>query len=132
VRERSWLDRMMNSVGNTLDEWAAMMTTAEFWGVFAIAATVIGFLLAAGLMLTDFDMVRMGNCFNASNLNAYVLFNILLFFVFDGLLAIGEIFNYFDSKKRGVPHKRSPLFWFTVITLGLGSVGLVMVKSSCG
>jgi hypothetical protein len=122
----------MTSIGNTLDEWGTMMTTAEFWAVFAIAATVVGFLLAAGLMLTDFDLVRMGNCFNANNLNAYVLFNILLFFVFDGLLAIGEIFNYFDSKKRGVPHKRSQLFWFTVITLGLGSVGLILVKNSCG
>jgi phosphate starvation-inducible membrane PsiE len=127
VQKRSWLD----SVSDTIEEWSAIVATVEFWSIVAVGATFVGFLIAAGAMLTDFSIMRMTNCFNASNLNAYLLFNILLFFVFDGLLAIGEIFNYFESKRNGVPHKRSSLFWFMIITLGLGSAGLVMLKSAC-
>jgi len=122
---------MVDSVVRTLDEWFAMMCTRDFWGIVAVGATLVGFLAAAMIMLINFDMMHMRTCFNASNISAYLMFNTLLFFVFSGLLALGEVLNYFDNKRRGIPHKRSSLFWFFMITLALGSVGLVMLKISC-
>lgn len=132
MQKKSWLEQKLYSVSNTFEEWAAMMSTTEFWGIVAAGATLIGFLLSGAIMLTNFDMMRMSNCFNASNLSAYLLFNVLLFFVFDGLLALGEIFNYFDNRKNGIPYKRSAMFWLAIVTLALGSIGLIMVKNSCG
>jgi len=40
-------------------------------------------------------------------MSAYLMFNTLLFFCFGGMLAMGEVFNYFANKKRGIPHKFS-------------------------
>lgn len=131
MRHKNWLDRIADSIVHTLDEWGAMMCTREFWGIVAVGATVVGFLIAAGIMLIDLDIMRMRNCFNASNMSAYLMFNTLMFFVFGGMLALGETFNYFDNKRRGIPHKRSSLLWFIIVTTALGSVGLMMLKSSC-
>lgn len=131
MRRKNWLDRILDSIAHTLDEWISIVCTRDFWAVVAVGMTVIGFLLAAIIMMINFDIMRMRSCFNASNLNAYLMFNILLFFVFDGMLAIGEVFNYFDNKRRGIPHTRSALFWFIIITMALGSGGLVMLKISC-
>ena len=107
------------------------MSTREFWGMVAIGAIVEAFFVAAFVMLTNFDAMRMRSCFHASNMSAYLLLNTLLFFVFGGLLAVGEVFNYFDNKKRGIPHKTISLFWFVIITVSLGTVELVMIKQSC-
>lgn len=131
LRHKGWLERMVDSLVRTLDEWFAMMCTREFWGIVAVGATVVGFLIAAAMMLINFDAMRMKNCFDASNMSAYLMFNVLLFFVFGGMLALGEVFNYFDNKKRGIPHKSSSLFWFVIVTTALGSIGLVMLKASC-
>ena len=122
---------MLTSISRTLDDWIAMVCTRDFWAIFAVGATLIGFLVAAAIMMTNFDMLRMRNCFNASNLNAYLMFNILMFFAFGGAVAMGEMFNYFDNRRRGIPHRRGPLFWFIIITVSLGSIGLVMLKESC-
>jgi hypothetical protein len=73
----------------------------------------------------------MRSCFNASNLNAFLMFNILMLFIFDGFFALGEIFNYFDDKRRGIPHKPRALAAFVIINLALGTVGLILVKISC-
>lgn len=107
------------------------MSTRDFWAIFAVGATAAGFLAAAIFMMINFDMMRMRNCFNASNLNAYVMFNVLLFFAFAGACALGEAFNYFENKRRNIPHAFTALFWFFVITVGLGSAGLVLLKVSC-
>ena len=131
MRHKSWLDRFLNSIARTLDEWYDMMCTLDFWGIVAVAATVLGFLIAAGIMMINFDIMRMKNCFNASNMSAYLMFNILLFFVLGGVIALGEVFNYFDNKRRGVPHKISSVFWLVIITTSLGIIGLVMLKASC-
>lgn len=122
---------MLVSIGRTLDEWAAIVTTRDFWAIFAVAATVAGFLAAAIIMMINFDAMRMRNCFNASNLNAYLMFNILMFFALGGFMALGEAFNYFDNKRRGFPHKLGQMFWFFIVTIALGSIGLVMLKISC-
>lgn len=121
----------MDPIAHTLEEWGAMMCTRDFWGIVAVGATVSGFLIAALIMMTNFDIMRMRNCFDASNMSAYLMFNTLLFFVFGGMLAIGEVFNYFDNRRRGIPHKRSALFWFVMVTTTLGSIGLVLLKISC-
>ncbi len=131
MRDKSWLDQTVNSIARTLDEWGAMMCTREFWGIVAIGTTVVGFLMAAGIMMINFDIMRMKNCFKASNMSAYVMFNVLMFFVLGGVMAIGEGFNYFDNKKRGIPHKLGSVFWLIMVTVTLGSVGLVMLKISC-
>ena len=131
LRQRNWLDRLLISISRTIDDWIALMQTREFWSVAAVGATVVGFLIAAMSMLINFDLMRMRNCFDASNFNAYLMFHILLFFVFDGMLAIGEIFNYFDDRRRGIPHKIGTLFWLIIITTALGSAGLIMVRVSC-
>lgn len=122
---------MLTSISRTVDSWIAIMSTGDFWAIFAVGATAIGFLLAAGIMMTNFDMLRMRSCFNASNLNSYLMFNILMFFALGGALALGEVFNYFDDKRRNIPHKRGSLFWLLIITVSLGSGGLIMLKSSC-
>jgi hypothetical protein len=122
---------MVNSIARTFDEWVAMMCTREFWGIVTVGTTVIGFLIAAGIMMVNFDVMRMRNCFNASNMSAYVMFNVLLFFVLGGAMALGEAFNYFDNKKRGIPHKLGLVFWLVIVTITLGSIGLVMLKISC-
>ena len=127
MQDRSWLEKM----ADTLSEWGAMMLTREFWGIIAVGVTVVGFLVAAGIMLIDFDGMRMRNCFNASNMSAYLMFNVLMFFALGGVMALGEVFNYFDCKKQGVEHKVGPLFWLVIITTALGSIGLVMLKVSC-
>lgn len=131
LRHKSWLDRMTDSIARTLDEWVTMMYTRDFWAIVAVGATVAGFLIAAIIMMTNFDMMRMRGCFNASNMNAYLMFNVLMFFVLAGVMALGEVFNYFDNKKRGIPHKSSSLLWLFTITMALGSIGLVMLKVSC-
>jgi hypothetical protein len=131
LRHKSLLERIVDSIARTLDEWGAMMRTRDFWGIVAVGSTVVGFLLAAGVMLIDFDAMRMRNCFNASNISAYLMFNTLLFFVFGGMLALGEAFNYFDNKRRGIPHRLGSVFWLVIITTALGSIGLVMLKISC-
>ena len=131
MRHKSWLDRMLDSIAHTLDEWFDMMCTRDFWAIVAVGATVVGFLIAAIIMMTNFDMMRMRGCFNASNMSAYLMFNVLMFFVLAGVMAIGEVFNYFDNKKRGIPHKPSSLLWLFTITMALGSIGLVMLKRSC-
>jgi hypothetical protein len=115
----------------TLEEWGAIMSTREFWAIVAVGATIVAFMVAAFIMLTNFDAMRMRSCFNASNLSAYLMFNTLLFFAFGGLLAVGEVFNYFDNKKRGIPHKSVSIFWFVIVTVALGAVELVMLKMSC-
>lgn len=131
MRHKNWGDRALDSIARTLDEWIAIMSTRDFWAIFVVGSTLVGFLIAAIIMMINFDMMRMKNCFNASNTNAYLMFNILLFFVFDGLLALGEAFNYFDNRKRGIPHQLSSLVWFFSITLALGSAGLIMLKIAC-
>jgi len=131
LRRKNWFDRMMDSIAGTLEEWFAMMCTRDFWTIVAVGSTMIGFLIAAGIMLTNFNMMRMKSCFNASNMSAYLMFNILLFFVLGGMMALGEVFNYVDNRKRGIPHKRSSVFWLVIVTTALGSVGLVMLKISC-
>lgn len=131
MQRKSLLDRMMKSFSETIEEWLAIMQTQEFWAFIAVAGTIAGFLLAASFMLINFDMMRMKSCFDASNISAYLMFNILMFFAFGGVLAMGEVFNYFDSKKRGIPHKIGSLFWLVIVTTALGSAGLVMLKLSC-
>jgi len=131
LRHKSWLDRLLDSIARTLDEWYDMMCTRDFWGILAIGTTVVGFLIAAGIMMIDFNVMRMRNCFNASNMSAYLMFNVLMFFVMGGVMALGEAFNYFDNKKRGIPHKLGSVFWLIIVTTSLGSVGLVMLKISC-
>ena len=127
MRHKSWADR----IAETLEGWLVLMSTRDFWGVVAVAATVAAFLVAAFVMMTNFDIMRMRNCFNASNMSAYLMLNTVLFFVFGGLLAVGEAFNYFDNRKRGIPHKKISLFWFVIITMTLGTVELMMMKVSC-
>lgn len=131
MRHKSLLDRMVDSFVRTLDEWGAMMCTREFWGIVAIGTTVLGFVISALIMLIKFDPMRMRNCFNASNMNAYLMFNVLMFFSLAGVMSLGEAFNYFDNKKRGIPHKLGSIFWLIMVTTTLGSVGLVMLKISC-
>jgi hypothetical protein len=121
----------MDDISQALSEWVAIVTTREFWGLVAVGTTVIGFLMAAGSMMVNFDSMRMRDCFNASDLNAYLMFNILMFFVFAGVMALGEAFNYVDSKRRGEPHKLGSTFSLVIITTALGSIGLVMLKISC-
>jgi hypothetical protein len=131
LQSNNWLDRTLDSGARKLDALIALMSTRDFWSILAVSSTVGGFLIAAMVMLTNFDIWRMRNCFHASNMSAYLMFNALLFFVFGGMLAMGEVFNYFDNKKRGIPHKRKSLFWFVIITSTLGTVELVMLKISC-
>lgn len=121
----------MDSITETLSDWVDIMSTREFWGIVAVGTTVIGFLFAAGSMMVNFDSMRMRDCFNASDWSAYLMFNILMFFIFAGVMALGEAFNYFDSKKRGEPHKLGSTFSLVIITTALGSIGLVMLKISC-
>ena len=127
MKKKSLLDQLMEM----LAEWGAVMCTREFWAIVAIGALVAAFLVAAFVMLTNFNVMRMRSCFNASNMSAYLMLNALLFFVFGGLMALGEVFNYFDNKKRGIPHKSISLFWFVVITVVLGIAELVLLKVSC-
>jgi hypothetical protein len=131
LQQKNLLSRIIDSISETLGEWATIVSTREFWGLLAVGATVVGFLAVAGSMLINFDSMRMRNCFNASDLNAYLMFNILMFFVFAGVMALGEAFNYFDNKKRGEPHKLGSTFSLIIITTALGSIGLVMLKISC-
>ena len=131
MRHKSWLDRILDAMARTLDEALAMMCTRDFWAILAVCLTIIGFLIAAIIMMINFDMMRMRNCFSASNTNAFIMFIILIFFVFGGLVAMGEAFNYFDNKKRGIPHKIGSLVWLFSLTMTLGSAGLVMLKISC-
>jgi hypothetical protein len=127
LRRKKWLDQLMD----TFAEWGAIICTREFWGVVAVGATMAAFMATAFVMLTNFDAMRMRSCFNASNMSAYLMLNTVLFFVFGGLLAVGEMFNYFDNRKRGIPHKSIALFWFVIITVALGTVELVMLKVFC-
>jgi hypothetical protein len=131
LQDESWLDRRVSSIARTLDAWIALMSTPEFWGIVAVCATVMGFMIAAGIMMINFNVMRMRYCFNASNTSAFVMLNAALFFVLGGVMAIGEAFNYFDNKKRGIPHKIGTVFWLVIVTITLGSVGLVMLKISC-
>lgn len=131
MKQKNWLGRTMDDISQALSEWVAIVTTREFWGLVAVGTTVIGFLMAAGSMMVNFDSMRMRDCFNASDLNAYLMFNILMFFVFAGVMALGEAFNYVDSKRRGEPHKLGSTFSLVIITTALGSIGLVMLKISC-
>lgn len=131
MHRKGWLDRTLTSIAREVDNMITMMTTRDFWAAVAVGGTMVGFLAAAFVIMTNFDMMRMRNCFNASNLNAYLMFNVLMFFVFGGVLALGETFNYFDSKRRGVPHARGAIFWFLILTIALGSSGLVLLKISC-
>lgn len=130
-KEKNWLDRMLDSLADTLSEWADIMSTRDFWGIVAVGTTVVGFLVVAGSMLINFDSMRMRSCFNASNWSAYLMFNVLMFFLFAGVMALGEAFNYFDSKRRGEPHKLGTTFSLLIVTMALGSIGLVMLKISC-
>lgn len=131
MNQKSWLSRMMESIAETLEEWGTIMSTKEFWSIVAVAATVVGFLVVAGGMLINFDSMRMRSCFGASNWNAFLMFNILMFFIFAGIASLGEAFNYFDSKKRGRPHKPGSTFTLIIVTTALGSVGLVILKHAC-
>jgi hypothetical protein len=130
-QENNWLDRIIQSTADKLGEFVAIMCTKDFWAIVAICVTMGGFLTAALIILTNFDIWRMRNCFYASNMNTYLMFNTFLFFVFGGMLALGEVFNYFDNRKRGIPHKRGSIFWFVIITSTLGTVELMMLKESC-
>ena len=131
LRHKSWLERTTDSFVRTLDEWYALMCTRDFWGIVIVGTAVVGFLIAAIIMMINFNAMRMRDCFHASNMNAYLMFNVLLFFGLAGAMAIGEAFNYFDNKRRGIPHRISSIFWFFSITITLGSIGLVMLKISC-
>jgi hypothetical protein len=131
LHQDNWLDRTLNSFALKLDDLAALMRTRYFWSVAAVCFTVGSFFVASFIILTNFNVMRMRNCFHASNMSTYLMFNTLLFFVFGGLLAMGEVFNYFDNKKRGVPHKRNAIFWFITITSTLGTLELIMLKISC-
>ena len=127
MSQKNLLDRLLE----TFEEWGAIMSTREFWAIVAIGATIVAFLGAAFVMLTNFNAMRMRSCFNASNMSAYLMLNTVLFFVFGGLLAVGEVFNYFDNNKRGIPHKSTSLFWFLIVTIVLGTVELVLLKTFC-
>ena len=131
MKQKNWLERALSDISEALSEWVAIMSTREFWAILAVASTVIGFLVVAGSMMINFDSMRMRSCFNASDLNAYLMFNILMFFVFAGVMSLGEAFNYFDNKRRGEPHKLGSTFSLIIVTTALGSIGLVMLKISC-
>jgi len=127
----NWLDRILDRLALKLERCLAIMSTRDFWGIVAVGATVMGFLFIAFVMQTNFSIMRMRNCFYASNMSAYLMFNTLLFFVLAGLMALGEAFNYFDNKQRGIPHKRTSMFWMIIFTTTLGSIGLYLLKISC-
>ena len=131
LKRKSWMERTSYAISSTVEDWLAIMSTRDFWAIFAVGATTVGFLVAAIFMMINFDMMRMRSCFNASNLNAYVMFNVLLFFAFAGACALGEAFNYFESRRRGIQHTFTALFWFFIVTVTLGSSGLVLLKVSC-
>jgi len=131
LQDNSWLDRILDPLARKLDDWIAMMSTRDFWAIVAVGSTLVGFLIAALIILTNFNIMRMRSCFNASNMNAYLMFNALLFFVFAGMMAMGEVFNYFDNKKRGIPHNRKSIIWLVIVTTSMGTAGLVMLKISC-
>lgn len=125
-KKRSWLD----GVSDTLGEWGAILCTRDFWAVFAVVAAILGVLVTGMVMLTNFDMARM-SCRRVSDLNAYLMFNIFLIFVFGGMLTVGELFSYLENRKRGIPHKINFLFWALLVAMGLGVVGLVMLGMFC-
>ena len=131
MKRKNWLSLVIGSIAQTLNEWIAIMSTREFWGIVAVGATVVGFLVAAGGILINFDSMRMRSCFGASNWIAFLMFNVLMFFVFAGIAAMGEAFNYFDSRKRGEPHQLGATFALVIATTALGSIGLVILKNSC-
>jgi hypothetical protein len=131
LRQQSWLDRTLNSVAAKVYDLIAIMCTRDFWAVFAVTAMMLGFMATAFYMLTNFSMMRMRNCFYASNMTTYLMFNTFLFFILGGMLALGELFNYLDNRKRGIPHKRGLIFWFLILTSILGTVELFMLKESC-
>lgn len=103
----------------------------KFLGATSIATIVLGFLIAAIIIMTDPHTMLMKDCHNASNLNAFLIFNTLLFFFFSGVTALGEVFHFFENKGRGIPHKSGFLFWAITITITLGSIDLMMLKLSC-
>ncbi|MDX8398904.1 MAG: hypothetical protein R8K20_01495 [Gallionellaceae bacterium] len=131
MKQKNWLDRMMNSIAQLFQDWGAVMATREFWAILAVTAIMIGFLIVAGSMLVNFNSMRMRNCFGASNWAAFLMFNILAVFVFAGIAALGEAFNYFDSRKRGIAYKLSSTFSLLIGMVALGSIGLLVLKSAC-
>ena len=131
MQHKSWLDRILDPLAESLDDLIALMRTRAFWAIVSICLTVSAFLVTAFIMLTNFNVMRMRNCFNASNMSTYLMFNTLMFFALGGMLAMGEAFNYFDNKKRGIPHKSAAVFWFVIITSTLGTVELILLKNSC-
>ena len=131
MKPKSWLDRMIDSIAQVFQDWGAVMATREFWAILAVTTIMIGFLIVAGSMLVNFNSMRMRNCFGASNWTAFLMFNVLAVFVFAGIAALGEAFNYFDSRKRGIPYKLSSTFSLLIAMVALGSVGLVILKNAC-
>lgn len=121
----------MNAVTAALNKIRSQMYTKQFWGITAIATMVPGFLIAAIIIMTDPHTMLMKDCHKASNLNAFLIFNTLLFFFFSGVTALGEIFHFFENKGRGIPHKSSFLFRAITITVTLGSIDLMMLKLNC-
>ncbi|MBI3903748.1 MAG: hypothetical protein HY306_12540 [Nitrosomonadales bacterium] len=125
------LDRMLDSMARSINRTFALICTPYFWGVTAIIFSVTGFLVAGVATLTDFDLMRMRYCFDASDVHSFQMFMCLLFFVFCGLMAIGESFNLFDNIKHGIPHKYTTLFGLLFACGVLGIIGLKMVKLYC-
>ena len=105
--------------------------TKKFWCITAIAAIVLGFLVAAIILMTDPHTMLMKECNKANNLSAFLIFNTLLFFFFSGVMALGEGLHLFESKGRGIPHKSGFLLWAVASTITLGSIDLMMLKHSC-
>lgn len=107
-----------------------MLCSREFWILTGLGLGLLAIVVAGMVMLTNFEMVRM-SCGRVGDLQAYLMFNVFVIFIFGALTAMGESFTYFDNKKRGVPTKKGYLMIFLAVAFLLGIAGLVMLKLYC-
>lgn len=114
----------------SVNEIWEMLASREFWILTGIGLGLLAIIATGMVMLTNFEMARM-SCGRVGDLEAYLMFNVFVIFIFGALTAMGEGFTYFDNKKHGIPTKKGYLLIFLGIAFLLGVSGLVMLKVFC-
>lgn len=115
---------------DNVNEIWEMLSSREFWIMTGIGLALLAIIVTGMVMLTNFEMTRM-SCGRVGDLEAYLMFNVFVIFVFGALTAMGEGFTYFDNKKRGAPSKKGYLMIFLGVAFLLGVSGLTMLKLFC-
>lgn len=118
------------SFDESINEIWEMISSREFWILTSIGLGLVAIVVTGMVMLTNFEMVRM-SCGKLDDLQAYLMFNVFVIFIFGALTAMGEGFTYFDNKKVGAPTKKGYLLIFLGVAFLLGIIGLVMLKLYC-